>query len=41
MKTRFCEKCGAIMEELNVDSPSNMRGFRCPNRKSHPSTSLE
>ncbi|EIJ66268.1 hypothetical protein BD31_I0375 [Candidatus Nitrosopumilus salaria BD31] len=41
MRTRLCEKCGAVMERLDVDSPTNMIGFRCPNRKDHPSTELE
>lgn len=39
-KTRYCPKCGAIMETLNTDSPNVMQGFRCPNRNSHLSTSL-
>jgi len=32
MKTRICKKCGSVMEELSVDSPTNMKGFRCPNK---------
>ena len=35
MKTRICEKCGGMMEKLKVDSPTNMIGFRCPNKKCH------
>lgn len=38
-KNRICPKCGAIMESLNTDSPNDMQGFRCPNRKNHPATS--
>jgi hypothetical protein len=41
MKTRICEKCGAIMEEIKVDSPHDVEASRCPNWKNHPSTSLE
>ena len=32
MKTRLCKKCGSMMEEIIVDTPTNMNGFRCPNK---------
>lgn len=41
MKTRICQKCGAIMEEIKVDSPHDVEAFRCPNRKNHPSTTTQ
>ncbi|WP_255465414.1 hypothetical protein [Nitrosopumilus sp. b3] len=40
MKTRICKKCGAVLEHLESDSPNGMQGYRCPNRKNHPATSL-
>lgn len=42
MKTkRICNKCGSVMEEIKVNSPHDVKAFKCPNWENHPMMTLE